>query len=440
MLRRPRLPTFESRGSRRLLGLAMIGLVIAIAIVAVTRPNPLKDTHTVVAVFDSAQGLGKIDQNVRVGGVNAGDMGDVRRVGDDVEIELELEAEIEVHSDATAELRPHTLFEGTDFVDLHLGSPSAPLLGEGEKIEKSRTRVYVSVDTATRVFRKPIREALQDLADVAARTLRGGAIRGLQQTLRAAPELTRDLGPTARALQGPEGTELAGAIRGISQTVDALATRESSLIPLARRANRTFAALAVDGGAPLDATLRALPGALAELRRSGPVLRSLLTELEPAATELRQVLVELGPTLAGFRPIVRTATPIVRRAAPMVRGLRVLLTRAADAAPPLLKLMGILNASGRLLDTSVLPAFHHETRLGIPAYLQMISSFTGGAGAMRPYQTLAQNPNGAGHVMRLALYGDSGALTATGLGLSCGVIAAINPVVAAQLQLAGLCT
>jgi len=83
------------------------------------------------ATFDSVQGLGTIDRDVRVAGVNVGKIGAVKREGDDAKVELVLNDDIEVHSDARAALRPHTLFEGTAFVDLSPGSPSAPLLSDG---------------------------------------------------------------------------------------------------------------------------------------------------------------------------------------------------------------------------------------------------------------------------------------------------------------------
>jgi virulence factor Mce-like protein len=433
-----RLPSADSRLGRRLLGIASLVVMVAVIFAAITRPNPFRDTQSIWAAFDSAQGLGRLDRDVRVGGVNVGEVGEIKRVGDDVLLELELEPGIVVHTDANAELRPHTLFEGTDFVDLHAGSPSAPLMEEGSTIPRSRTRVYISIDQAVRVLRKPIREALQDLSHSGAQTLRDDAIRGLRRTLRAAPDLVRELGPTARALQGPTGDELAGAVSGLSATVDALATREASLSALAGNANRTLAALTVDGGQPLDASLEALPGALAAVRDNGPLFRLLLDRFDRAAVALRPALDELTPTLRDLRPIIREATPVVRRATPLVHGLRLILSRAARAAPEFRQLMGVLRAAGVILDTSVLPVLHRESRLGIPTYLQQIAAFTAGAGAQRPYQTLAQNPNGAGHLIRLALYGDSGALAATALP-SCALIATLNPEVATQLQATGLC-
>ena len=74
-----------------------------------------------------------------------------------------------LHRDATAAMRPHTLFEGSNFVDLSPGSPSAPLIEEGATIPRAQTRNYVTLDKALRVLRPDIRENLRTLAEVGSR-------------------------------------------------------------------------------------------------------------------------------------------------------------------------------------------------------------------------------------------------------------------------------
>jgi len=423
-----RLPSFEDAASRRLLGAVVIVGVFALIVLAATKPNPFKQTQTIWVKFNSAQGLGSIDRNVRVAGVNVGTIGSVLRVGDDALMELSIDPGIPLHSDAIAALRPHTLFEGSDFVDLQPGSPGAPLLNGGT-IPKSQTRVYVSLDQATRVLRTSNREALRSLFHSASRVVRGGAITGVRRTLKAAPRLTRELGPTARALQGPHGTELARAIHGMAATTAAVASRQNDLLPFVRHANHTVAALEVDAGAPLDASLRALPGALEEL----------VTGVDKVAVALRPATLELTPTLRQGRPIIREATPVTRRAAPLVAELRVILSRVAAAGPSLTDVLKTVSPGIRIMATSVVPFLRSRSTLGMPVYLQLISAFAGGTGAQRPFQSLAQNPEGAGHLLRLGAYGDPNS-SANGLALpSCAVIALLSPSVANQMQAIGLC-
>jgi virulence factor Mce-like protein len=425
---------------RRLTGLAMIAVVLVGVMIAATKPNPFADRRTIWAEFESVNGLGSIDRDIRVAGVNQGEIGEVMRVGDDALVELEVDSDVVVHADAQAELRPHTLFEGSAFVDLHPGSPSAPVLGDDATIDRANTRVYVSFDEALRVLRAPVRERLRELVGVGAQALGGDAPESVQRSLRATPGLTRDLGPTARALQGPSGVELSRAIAGASETVAALARRESSLAPLAERAHRTLAALTVDGAGPLDRALAALPGPLETLRDRGAVLTALIGRTGELAVELRPALVELAPALEELQPILIDATPAIRRAVPLVRSVGTVLRRATSAAPAFRKLLKTLTPANRIFDKRVLPAMHRESRLGIPTYLQLISAFAAGDSALRPYQTEAQGALGGGHMIRLGSYFDPGGSSGLGDLVPCDAIAELDPELATLLQAGGLCT
>ena len=257
--------------------------------------------------------------------------------------------------------------------------------------------------------------------------------------LTESPGIVRNLAPAAQALRGPHGTELAGAIRSMSVTARAVAFRQADLEPLVRRADHTAAALSVDGGTSLDAALRALPGPLAELRDGGPQLVALIDRVDRLAVSLRPVATALSPLLREGRPVLRAATPATRDAAPLVAELRVVLARVAGASPPVLDVVHILRPGVKVLASSVLPALTKRSRLGLPVYMQLISAFTGATGALRPYQTLAQNPMGAGHLLRLGAYGDPQA-TANGFAFpSCALIALIDPHAATALKAAGLC-
>ncbi len=429
-----------SRLRRRLIGIGML-VAIAIGIVlAVTKPNPFADRQTIWAEFDNVNGLGSIDRDVRVAGVNEGEIGEVIRVGDDALVELDINEEIEVHADAQVELRPHTLFEGSAFVDLHPGSPSAPPLSDGATIPRGQTSVYVSFDEALRVLRTPVRRSLRELAVTTAAALSGDAPGNLQATLKRTPQLTRDVAPTARALQGSGGDELGRALRSSSVTIAALARRESSLVPLAERANRTLAALDVDAAGPLDRALAALPGPLETLRDRGAVLTALIDRTGELAVQLRPALVELAPALQGLQPLLREATPAIRRAVPLVRGIATILRRATSAAPALVRLLDTLRPTGPILGDRVLPAMHRDSKLGLPTYLQLISAFAGGDAALRPYQNAAQGALGTGHVIRLGSYFDPEGGSGLGGVLPCDLIAELSPEAAVVLQGQGYCT
>ena len=165
-------------------------------------------------------GFGAIGRDVRVAGVNVGEIGDVERDGDNAVVEIKLDEDIPLHTDARADMRPHTLFEGSSFIQLSPGSPSAPPLEPGGLIPIEQTSNYVTLDEALRILRPQIRESLGELAEVGAETLKGEAVTGIQTTLKNSPELMRDLRGPVRALQGARRIELEGCLLYTSDAAD----------------------------------------------------------------------------------------------------------------------------------------------------------------------------------------------------------------------------
>lgn len=433
---------------RRLAGIALIGAVVGAAIVAVIAPNPFQHDRGYWAQMDSAQGLARVGRDVRVAGVTVGEIRATRREGDDARIELVLHDDhIIVHRDAEVHLRPHLLFEGSSFVDLDPGSPSAPPLAPGSTIPTSQTSHYVTLDEALRILRPRIRRQLASLGHSAAQTLRGDAVAGVQRTLRSAPSLTRHVAGVARALQGPDRRELAATIRGSARTLDALAAKEALLAPALRRLARTSAGLATDDGAPLDASLAELPGTLQTLRDVAPMLERTTHRLDRFGTQAAPALPDFARALAGVRPVIARATPVLRRGTPLVDDARTIATglARADALTTMLRLIPEpLSALQGLLATLT-----RKTRYGTPTYEQLGSTFAGAAAVVRSYQTAAQNPDGPGHGARAALaiapnpamtgFRTPGSRDRVRTHVSCDAARRIAPRAARQLRDVGAC-
>jgi ABC-type transporter Mla subunit MlaD len=446
-----------TRRGKRLVGLALIGVVVVVVILGVTKPDPLASAYRYWAVFNTVQGLGSIDRDIRVAGVKVGTVGQVHRVGDDVKAELVLSKPIAIHQDARADMRPHTLFEGSDYVDLHPGSPSTPLLRAGATIPLTQTTNYVTLDQALRVLRPQIRNNLRQLAEVGSKTLRGEAISGIQRTLKQAPALTKALAPAASAAAGPHRTELAGAVSGIARTVDALAAKEDQLGTLPAHISDTAGALAVDGGAPLGAALDVLPGTLQAVYDESPTLTALIDEVNDFADDLTPALPNLRVALHSARPVLHRATPVLRRATPLIHHTRQLAKRLGAAGKGgLTKMLVLLNKPLPQL-TDTLEVFNADSRYGEPGYHQLVAGAFSGADAMfRSYQTPAQNRDAPGHMWRTnayvnpeavtgltsllggslkAPYSDSGSLQPP----ACTDVATISKNAARQLEEAGAC-
>jgi phospholipid/cholesterol/gamma-HCH transport system substrate-binding protein len=421
----------------RAIGLAVATFLVLVTILGIARPNPFHQPQVVRAVFDESIGFARVDRDVRVGGVNVGRVGEIRRVGQDAEAELLLDEDIGgVFRDARASLRPHHPFEGTSFVDLDPGSRSAGPLGAA-LIPRSRTRVYVTLDQAARTLDENTRKAIKATLEELAPTLGPEAREGIGTLLDNAPVLTRQLRQGARAAQGPSGEELQGAVGGISRTVDALASRADQLETTIREADRTLAAVAVDGARPLDATLRELPPTLLEADRGSRALTALLGRVEPLAAELAPVMRKLRPTVRELRPFLIDTRPTLRRLRPVLADLRVTLERTSDAVPELLALKRAIAPVAEHLDEDTVPMLTRETRLGLPAYLQFNAAGSGLTDAFSMFETKEQNPIGTGHAIRLS--GD----VLTGVGgagpQSCSSLAGGDEGLAERLEEAGLC-
>lgn len=396
-----------SLAAKRVIGLGVIVAGILVIVLGVTQPNPFKDTNSYWVELNSAQGLGAIGRDVRVAGINVGTIGEVKREGDNAVVEIVMEDDsIELKSDARVDMRPHTLFEGSSFIDLAPGSPSATPLEPGDRIPIEQTSNYVTLDEALRVLRPEIRENLRDMAAVGAKTLRGEAVEGFQATLQNAPELMRDLRGPVRAMQGAKREELEGTISGMAKTVDAVAEREKDLIPLAQRVNRSAAALSVDGGQPLDAVVAALPPTLRELREGAPALTGLVDRLDRFSVPVTGALPHFTRAIRGATPLLADSIPVLERLSPMIRDLRKISERLADASPTLGDLMKVLGPVSETFGNSVLPVLLQDSRRGPATFKQLVATFAAADAVFKPYQTDAQNPLGSGHFWNIGTYID----------------------------------
>src|SRR3954451_1696063 len=165
--------------------IGLAGALVSVALLAWSlagKPDPLAHDHSVWAEFRDASTIIHFDRDVRLGGVNVGTVGAIERRGDLARVQLKLRPGIagSLHSHATAELRPHTLFDGNSFIELHSGSASAPPLGDAT-IPVSRTRNYVSVDKALRVLDQNTRRSLQGLLHDVSASLGDQQVHSLRQ-------------------------------------------------------------------------------------------------------------------------------------------------------------------------------------------------------------------------------------------------------------------
>src|SRR4051812_738393 len=419
------------RDRRRLLGGVAAIVVLVAVVIGWQKPNPFASHTTVHALFDDANGLAAIGADVRVAGTPVGEVTGKRRVGDHVELTLELDSDVEVRRDATAEIRPRLMFEGTAYVDLRPGSAGERELGDG-RLPLSQTNNYVSLSDALDVLAARSRANLRSVAGDLSETLAPGTPKRLQRILRTAPALVEHAGPVARAARGSHARELRHAMGRLATTAAAVAGRAGALGRGVAGAADTTGAVTADGGAPLDATLARLPATVEHVEATSLALRGVLARLTPLAVRLRPTAHALAPTLDEVRPLLRTATPVARGASPLIAHLRAGLRGAAGGTPDVRRVLAAFGPTVATLRGSLLPALERPTDLGIPSYQAFLNLFAGGGGASRPFGV-----QGEGHFMRFGLR----FLTGAGQPLPpCSLLAEVSPEVAENLAKAGGCT
>ncbi len=132
--------------SRFTAGLILIAILVTGAFFAFTKFNPFANPYEFQAVFENANNL-KARSPVRIAGVDVGEVKKVEPIthGEGAaRVTMEVKEEgLPIHEDAELKIRPRIFLEGNFFVDVQPGSPSAPILEEGEPIGPTQTAAPV---------------------------------------------------------------------------------------------------------------------------------------------------------------------------------------------------------------------------------------------------------------------------------------------------------
>jgi phospholipid/cholesterol/gamma-HCH transport system substrate-binding protein len=280
-------------------------------------------------------------QTVRVSGMRVGDIGAVRLKEGRALVRLDLDAEYSdlVRTDASALLRPRTALKDM-FIALDPGSPSEPLLGEGDTIPISATAPDVNPDEVLSALDEDTRDYLKLLINGAGKGLegRGGDLR--EVFARLGP-LHRDVA-TLNELVATRRKNLARLIHNYSGTVQRLGREDRALVDLVRNSSEVFDKLAVEDTqistaiARLPSTLRQAERTLLRVDELGQVAGPAFEALRPAVRRLPAANAELLPLAQEIEPVIRTSIrPFVREARPYLRDLRPAAENLRTASPDL---------------------------------------------------------------------------------------------------------
>lgn len=401
-------PAGERRRLLRLAAAAVV-LVAAATVLVFTKPDPFTDHVRMEGVFSSVNGL-REGGAVRVAGLDVGRVEEIRPGPDHtslVVMQLDDDA-VRPRADARLQIRPRLVLEGNSYVDIRLGSPSAPPLRDGARIPLARTAVSVALDQVLSTFTEPVRGALQRMTGELAAGLGEGTdggtsgARALRRSVRELDDALGSVQSVSRAVQGTRSGDLTSAVAATGEVTEQLARDDAALrgivssyarvsgVLAARdealgRSIRSAAALLSDAPSDLRAIDRVLPVATRTARRLQPALREAGPTLRSTDAALDQIAAVVRPSeLPG----------LLRELRPLSRDLAPLLSRLRRTAPR-------LRAVTDCLGTTVVPALNQKVPDGMhttgdPAWLDLLH-----AGA----SLAASSPNfdGNGTTIRLGI-------------------------------------
>jgi phospholipid/cholesterol/gamma-HCH transport system substrate-binding protein len=290
---------------------AVTAVVAALFAATFTGFASAKDPATIVvyATFDNASPL-LPGSDVKLKGVRVGRVASMV-VGPDgkANVALELEpAALPLHTDATAAVRPVSLL-GERYLELTQGSSAAPALPKGGTIPASQTSQNTDLDQVLRTLDEPTGEAIAALVTVLGTGMQGNGA-NINDAITALAPAMRD-------------TEALAAV--LNEQNDLLNSLVDNVTPVAT-------ALAVDGGATMDALVGAT--------------RQLLDTTAARQAAFEQALAELPATLSTARAALADLTGAADQTVPSLRSLRPItgnlaeisgeLERFADALDPAL--------------------------------------------------------------------------------------------------------
>ena len=298
-------------------GALLLAVVALVTYLGFTKAIPFRQHFEVDAVFRTSNNL-RPDSPVRIAGVEVGRVTEVVPNGGRDARTARVTMRIfkhgrPLHRDATATIRPRIFLEGNFFVDLTAGTPSAPVLKEGETIPVNQTATPVQLDQVLSVFKQDTRTELRRVLIELSDAYRAGAARGLNRSFEFQPAALQYSTVVNQALLGLRPHDLSDFIRDQATVAAALDASPRQLQGLLRDFNLTAAALAAERE-DLQATFAELPRALTTagptldaLNRSFPDVRRLAREALPGVRSSGPTIDVLMPLVAELRGLVSPA-------------------------------------------------------------------------------------------------------------------------------------
>jgi phospholipid/cholesterol/gamma-HCH transport system substrate-binding protein len=364
---------------------------------------------------------------VRIAGVNVGTVTAVKRVGGNSTAAVATMAiqsnGLPIHSDATADIRPRLFLEGNFYVDLHPGTPGAPIVRSGGVLPASQTTGPVQLDRVLSSLRSNTRADLQTVLRGLGRSLDGRptaaqdatqdpSVRGLtagqalNQSLQYAANAFKASSIVNAALLGTQPHDLSGVVSGSARTFAALGSAQRQLQDFVTSFNTTMAALAARQQ-DLSTTIALLPPTLRAADRALGPLQASFGPTQQFAKLLTPSVKQTAPTITAGLPWLAQAQQLL---SPSELGalLDSLTPAVQGTASTLNESKALLNGSDQLARCfvqTIIPTGNERVSdppltTGLQLYQELFQSAVGLAG-------LSQNFDGNGRYVRSAAGGGS---------------------------------
>jgi phospholipid/cholesterol/gamma-HCH transport system substrate-binding protein len=311
-----RLSTFQA-------GLIGIVAIIVFSYLAYTKfANPFASQFTVHAIFSSANGLTP-DSLVRIAGINVGRVADVAPVSSckvngttqkqcqaaDVTMEIQ-DAGLPLHDDATFAIRPRIFLEGNFFVDVHPGTPDAPVAHDGHTFPIQQGTEPVQLDQVLTSLQADTRHNLQLLLKgYGTAVKRGGPSYNASIPFwLPAYEYSAIVAHDALGIQPHDLSNWIAYMGGVAGAIDAHPRNLQNLITDFNTTANSFAresAALQQGVAELPRTLSTAIPTFDALNRAFPPLRAFAKALTPGVKSA-------GPTIDASLPFITQLRLLVR--------------------------------------------------------------------------------------------------------------------------------
>ena len=300
------------------------------------------------AHFSKGPGLvARGQQDVRIAGVNVGDVTEVKPDRDGIIVRITIEPGHSVYSNAHLDLKSKTPLNDP-YISLDPGGPPGiPLPDDGSgDIPLSQTTRLIQPFEVLNKLDERTQHALTDLlnqADVgladAPRTL-PGSLNAITTTLDTARPVVEQLRIRRERIEK--------LVTALSQISAAVGKDDKRLADLASSLQQTLATVSGRDG-ELGDSLGQLPGLNDDLRHAMSSVSALTTQLDPtlddlhaASESLPPALSRIGDTVEKAGPVVDAAGHVVAKARPVVGDLRPLVSDADAALRDLKPLTGHL--------------------------------------------------------------------------------------------------